>query len=269
MAVKIRSSGTMTSVNVESASGGPVFPTLPGIIGNWRADMGVTGTSPITAVADQSGTNTLTPAAGGGAGGIVLNPTGYTGTLGAKSAFQFTAATGAALTRASFGITGPALSIFMIGQMSSLTQSYGALFDLGAAGQSDNNGANSAIILARSGLSTSSAVYLLNTANFDPALTIGTNVNIRYGIVIKDIGGGIFSVTAYVNGTPTLLSAGVVVSNTFSLPTLVIGSRWVGGTFDFTSCWGGSVCQIVACEGGLSSTDVGLLDTFFVNQWGS
>lgn len=237
-------------------AGGWTPASIPGILGWYEADTGVTTSSGnVTAVNDLSGnSNNLV-----NSGTVPFNATSA---YNSKPAFDFVAANGAALIKSSFPIgTGTDASAFFIGQMSSSTDNFGGAITYGDGANNDFNGTGGMALLTRTGTTSSFESDRLSNA-IDTAVSTGTNA--RFGIVFQGV---IARLTHYLNNSAggTLDITGP--ANWTNNGTLVIGNRYLGSVGG--GAWQGPICAIVITNSIVGSSDRGLLDTYWTGKWGT
>lgn len=241
---------------VTTTASGIVFPALTNLIARYRADVGVTAPGGnVTAVVDQSGNNNNLVN-----DGVVPLTAGYN----SNPSFGFIAANSAVLKCLSFGIgTGTALSVFMIGQMSTNTQSFGGCCCYSNGG--DDYSTPGGFALSRD--STNAGIN--PTTSGDPApMAMSTGANHRWGATF-DTSGSISPITPYVDnvpGTPGVVGGAPIPWVTGGL--LSIGSRVIGGVLS-GGYWEGPISEIVICAAILSGAELNALDNYFTQQWGT
>lgn len=241
------------------------FPlTLSNLIGWYKADVGITGTSSITAIADQSGNGNNLSVHNINSGVIALNSTGYTGSLGSKPAIMFDNSGSGSSTNAAFAsgtstgtITLPATNVWTawaIGQDTTLSATFGALLSFGVGAGSD-------------GTSTSLPRFIGNDSTTSILSGIGNVFAI--GTVSKGVNHTFIStndgttVTFYVDGTS--IATGTVTPAMATPTNLILGSDW-NGALGF-NCWDGAICEVGVAVS-YSASNVSNLHSYLVGKWG-
>lgn len=255
---------------VSSGGGGFSPSSLPNLVGWYKADIGVTGTTSITAIADNSGHgNNL--AVHNAAGGIIaLNNAGYTGNKGSKPAFMFdNSQTGSGIVAAfatgvsvAGSVTLPATGVWTawaIGQGTTLTAGFGSLL---ATGQ----GATGS-----SGTATDMADFISNDGASQMDCGIGNYF--AFGTVSKATNHTF--ITTYDGTTITFYLDGAALPNTGAPPTahnqasptnIILGCGWGSGALDF-NCWDGAICEAGVAMS-YAATNVGNLHGYLIGKWG-
>lgn len=253
------SAGSLTLLGAGGpGAAGCTFPTISGLIGRWRADVGVTTSGGnVTAVADQSGNgNNLV-----NTGTVPLNATG---SAHGQPAFGFTAANAGALNTSGFtipmGSASSTASVFVVGQMLTNTAAFGGLVGmLGTAGQNDQASA-SGFSYARANTANAVNMTQSSVSSANQVTTLGTQF--RFGAVFSGTSLQVF-LNNVSGGTTT---SGLVTTNTTQF---VIGERIQAGAITSANPWEGPISEVVLFTSALSSTDRNNLDTYFTCQWGT
>lgn len=242
----------------------PVTPLtiLTNVIGWYKTDIGVTTSlGNVTSVTDQSGAgNNLTPTGGN----VPFSATGYTGSLGSKSAFSFVGANGAGLvtgTSPTGTVILPATNAFTfwgIGQCTSAAAGFARAAVLGQGSGNDSTSSQNTEFFGNFGAGSVLSAY----NNFLASGTMTKDANHRW-IVTCDGS----TLTAYVDNS-ALANTASVTFNLTSPQNIIIGTGWTGGAVD-AQAWDGVMCETGIAMSFANSTKVGQLDAYLVGKWGS
>ncbi len=239
------------------------FPTLTNLVGDYRADTGVTTSSGnVTAVVNQ-----ITPGTGD-LFNVGTVPFTASSAYNSKPAFGFAAANDATLTTGSSPGSGVVtlpvlnrLSAFFVGQMTTSTANFGRAIVLAEASDPDFNNTAAIVALLRDG--TTAAIETFYNGAAADSTAFSTSTNVRLGVVIDGS-----TITHYVNGvagTPVSFT----LSNLLSPTNIVIGNEWDSGGTTGGSAWDGPILHVVVASAALNSTEVGNLNTFFTCKYGT
>lgn len=251
---------TMTGVGSGGFGAGAScsFPSLSGLIANWRADTGVTTSGGnVTAVVNQASPGT----------GDLVNqgtvPFNASSAYNSKPAFDFVSANDAALKVSSFAISGSNISVFVVGRMNSASAvSFMGAVSYGTGAGSDFNTSGSSAILTRQ--DTSALINSTDTGLGGISNGMSQDANHRFALIYDNAAPLKAHYIDNVQGANT--TAGGYSLTTGG--TLVIGNRWMSGAVG-GSAWQGPILHVVIMEAAATSTERNNLESFFTCQWGS
>jgi len=225
----------------------------------YDAHTGVTGTSPVTAWADQSGNSANLS----GSVGPTYNATGFNG----RPTLTFSAPGLTRLDTAQGAVNWPVAvavgSFFFVGQMTASTSSFGrAMAFCGSATSTDFSSGGSSAVFTRDSTNNNIEGFTGSAAVGQTAISASTNL--RFGIVYDGVNG-----TTYINNV--LGAATGSAANWGTSGTLRIGGDLAvtSGTLSTPSnMWDGPISEVVVLKQTMSSTDRSNLDAWFKFNWG-
>lgn len=209
----------------------------------------ITGTSPVTAWSDQSGTgNNLVSSGGGPTYNATGFNSGYPGLLFSSSSTN-------RLTDATFtGTSGAVLSVFMVGTMTGSTESFGRAISYTISSGNDFDSTTAAALILRDSSNNNVQSYRNSAGRSTKAISLSTPT------IIGSVYDGT-NHTMYVDnvaGTPSAFTSSFSATNA----NLLIGAD------SAVTSWDGYICEVIIFTTAPDSTLLNDIDAYFTTKWG-
>lgn len=261
-----RAQMTLTGVGPGGAatSAGCTPPPLTNLVGNWRADTGVSAPGGnIASVANQASGGSFPFLSVGGLGSV---PFTSSSTYHSKPAFGFTVASAAALSATGFPIDGTSsFSVFAVGRLNTAAGGNAGLLTYGGPGSLNNdfNGAGNAVVIASDG-TPNGIVYQSNTSGAaNTTMSLDTNHGFGYTVDFSGL-----TITGYIDGV--VVSTSTPVTSTLDTNgTLVFGNRFLGGVAVGTNGWEGPILQLIIQNAVSTPTEIAGIEAYRICEYGA
>lgn len=227
---------------------------LPSLVAWYKADTGVTGTNPVTAVADQSGHSYNL---GNTGGSVVLNATGING----FPAFEFaTGNSGALVTSANVvNINSSVYTFYAVVTQRAACPVNAPAISFVSAGSNDASATDSIIPIINDSTATALSAFKDGTNFGRSVVTSGTPV--RFGCIASAS-----TLTLYLNGSASGTTFANPPDTLTSAGTITLGARRIADVVQ-AAFWDGFVGEVVVTAADATGS-ITNLDNYYKTRFG-